>query len=169
MIVDCPILSTFFVSEQELLHAQLQKLVINAVINPLTVIFDCFNGELFHSARICTLIDGIIAEVSAVITAILSTTSQGQQPIDSPLLARFDPESLRKTVHVVGAKTAKNISSMRQDILAGRRTEIDYINGWVIKTGAEAGVECPVNARIVKLVKEGRGISEDEIDEVFQI
>ncbi|KAF2794799.1 2-dehydropantoate 2-reductase-like protein [Melanomma pulvis-pyrius CBS 109.77] len=166
-IVNCPILSTSFVSKQEFLHAQLQKLVINAVINPLTVIFDCFNGELFHSARICTLIDRIIAEVSVIIIAILSTTSQEQQTVGSPLLARFDPESLRTTVHAVGAKTAKNISSMRQDVLAGRRTEIDYINGWVIKTGAETGIECPVNARTVKLVKEGRGISEDEIDDVF--
>ena len=50
-------------------------------------------------------------------------------------------------------KTAKNKSSMLQDILKGKRTEIDYINLQIFKKGEEIGVPCPVNETLATLVK----------------
>ena len=42
---------------------------------------------------------------------------------------------------------------MLQDILRGKRTEIDYINGAIIGLGAEYGIETPFNSAVVSMVK----------------
>jgi 2-dehydropantoate 2-reductase len=44
-------------------------------------------------------------------------------------------------------------SSMWEDLEAGRTTEIDWINGEVVRLGAEHGVPTPVNARLVELIR----------------
>jgi 2-dehydropantoate 2-reductase len=83
-------------------------------------------------------------------------------------LARFSPEKLEKVISEVSVKTAENISSMRQDVRAERKTEIDYINGYIIARGAEHGIECPQHSRLVRLVKKKALISESQIPEIFQ-
>lgn len=45
-------------------------------------------------------------------------------------------------------------ASMLQDVEKGRPTEIDYMNGYVVKKGAELGIPTPLNAEMVRLVKE---------------
>lgn len=138
-ILAAPMLAASLVSPSELLQAQLQKLAINAIINPLTVIFDCSNGELFQSVAIHVLIQALISEISIVIRATITSRNEN---VDPAALAKFSPENLKKVISDVGAKTAKNISSMRQDVQAGRETEIDYINGYIAARGAEYGIEC---------------------------
>lgn len=150
---------------EELLHIQLQKLVVNAVINPLSSIFDCYNGELFQNGATLGLIDHVISEISAVVLAILD--SKGQLG-DAKTRARFSPGVLTEHVYSVGELTAQNISSMRQDMLAGRKTEIDYINGYVVNQGKRLGVDCPINAKIVEMIKDKRKISAAEIPNWFR-
>ncbi|KAI8939377.1 hypothetical protein NX059_003160 [Plenodomus lindquistii] len=167
-ITACPELSTSLVSPQHLLQTQLQKLTINAVINPLTVIFNCKNGQLFTNPAICSLISLQIHEIATVIQHILTSSSQNE-PVQPDVLAKFTPERLKEIVFDVGERTASNISSMRQDRLAGRTTEIEYINGWVVKKAGELGVQCPLNERIVRLVKDGKNVSSERIAEVFPL
>ncbi len=63
---------------------------------------------------------------------------------------QFDaPNEVRK----VAEMTANNRSSMLQDIEKGKRTEIDYINGAIVKKGEELGVKCTVNEVLWRLVK----------------
>lgn len=45
-------------------------------------------------------------------------------------------------------------SSMGQDVAKGRRTEIEYMNGFIVRQGDEAGVATPVNGAIVEVVKD---------------
>jgi len=45
--------------------------------------------------------------------------------------------------------TAAHRSSMRQDLEAGRRTEVDAIGGAIVRAGKRTGVPTPVNARLV--------------------
>ncbi|ORY10710.1 2-dehydropantoate 2-reductase-like protein [Clohesyomyces aquaticus] len=163
-IVECPELNASHVTHQQLLHIQLQKLAVNAVINPLTSIFGCLNGELFQSAAIRELINRVVAEISAVILVILS---QQNEPLDHILQERFSQSNLKEVVCEIGEQTAQNISSMRQDYLAGRKTEIDYINGYIVKKGTDLGVQCPANAMIVALVQNKRSIYEAQISDVF--
>jgi 2-dehydropantoate 2-reductase len=43
---------------------------------------------------------------------------------------------------------------MLQDVMRGRRTEIDYLNGYVVEQGQRVGVKTPFNQRIVQLFHE---------------
>ena len=43
--------------------------------------------------------------------------------------------------------------SMGQDVVKGRRTEIDWLNGFVVRRGAEIGMDAPANAAITEVVK----------------
>ena len=54
--------------------------------------------------------------------------------------------------------TREHRSSMLQDIMRGKRTEIDHINGAVVKLGAEQGIETPYNCAIVSMVKAREGL-----------
>lgn len=154
-----PILSASVVRTAELLQVQLEKLAINAVINPLTVIFDCLNGELFNRLPIRALIRGLLAEISSVLLSIIppSTTALVESPATE---ARFSTKGLAKTVEDAVLKTAQNISSMRQDVLAGRITEIHYINGYIVKRGTERRIDCRLNRALLQMVQEKHVIPE---------
>ena len=52
-----------------------------------------------------------------------------------------------------GYRASRNLSSMQQDLLKGRRTEIDFLNGAVVRLGAAYGVECPVNQALAAIIK----------------
>ena len=50
-------------------------------------------------------------------------------------------------------KNSVNISSMQQDILKGKKTEIGYLNGGVVELGRKYGIRCPVNEALVEIIK----------------
>jgi 2-dehydropantoate 2-reductase len=64
----------------------------------------------------------------------------------------FDIDFVKTIAEVFGAST--NIASMRQDLLKGKTTEIDFMNGAVVALGRRHGIECPVNAALVASSRE---------------
>jgi 2-dehydropantoate 2-reductase len=166
-LLNAPPLAAIVVPPGRLLHAQLEKLAINAIINPLTAMFDCFNGELFNRPPILALMRVLLTEISAVILSILRSANPGS--LDPSLESRFSGPVLEKVIADIGAKSARNISSMCQDVRAGRKTEIDYINGYITARGTEVGIDCRHNRTLVKLVKDRRVISEAQIPTAFQV
>lgn len=160
-IVQATALSAQEVSQPELLLLQLQKLVVNAMINPLTVIFNCRNGELFSRGPIIQVMRQLLREASQVIQSFPDIKS------DPVSISRFSEQRLEGTVLDVAKKTAKNTSSMLQDVRAGRETEIDYINGYIVKRGKQAGIDCTNNEKLVHMVKEVRVITENDVSEYF--
>ena len=56
-------------------------------------------------------------------------------------------------VYSVAEKTSGNTSSMLQDVLKGRMTEIDSINGYIIRLAKKHKIEVPVNEALYELVK----------------
>lgn len=113
------------------------KLFINVGINALTVIHDCSNGDLLTIPEAQQQMLAAIEETKAVATAekILVST-----PFED-------------TIGVCKA-TAKNISSMLQDVRKERKTEIEAINGEVVSLAQHHGLEAPMNAQLVQKVKE---------------
>lgn len=105
------------------------------MINPLTAILNCPNGELRHHQQ---EIMQICEEVAAVIEREGHHTSA---------------EDLRDYVMQVIDATAENISSMLQDIRALRHTEIDYINGFLLRRARAHGIAVPENTRLFEMVK----------------
>ncbi len=114
------------------------KLAINCAINPFTAVLDCPNGELprqeFFQHRIAPLCEEI---ASAMATTGLPVTAT----------------ELQTQVATVIQGTAQNISSMLQDVRAGRRTEIDAINGYLVSVCDQQDLPCPINRELVQLVK----------------
>ena len=56
---------------------------------------------------------------------------------------------------------------MRQDMLAGRSTEIDYINGYIIARGAQNGYKCDSNRALAQLIHDRTTVSDDVIPMFF--
>ena len=56
--------------------------------------------------------------------------------------------SLQKYVEQVVSDTAANKSSMLQDVLTQRHTEIDYLSGYVVRRGRALGIDCPANEEL---------------------
>lgn len=115
--------------------ASWQKLAVNCVINPLTVIWDCSNGDLLaHREQIVRLCE----EIATVMER------EGQHT---------SPDSLLDYVLAVIESTAGNTSSMLQDIRAERRTEIEYITGYLLRRARAQGIATPENSRLYELIK----------------
>ena len=120
--------------EQRLWH----KLAINAAINPFTALLSCRNGEILTNTDFNNRLPALCAEFVAVATA------HGR-----PFSAREIATDIRR----VARKTANNQSSMLQDILAGKRTEIDHINGFIAREGDRLAIPTPVNRDLTWAVK----------------
>ncbi|WP_416305254.1 ketopantoate reductase family protein [Neptunicella sp. SCSIO 80796] len=104
------------------------KLAINAAINPLTAIHSIPNGAL-QQATFAPTISAICAEIAAVMGKLgLPQTA----------------DKLQQQVYAVINASAQNFSSMNRDIAAGRPSEIDYINGYIIRQATQLGIEVPV-------------------------
>ena len=160
-IVRAPILAAREVSSVVLTQLQLEKLVINAMLNPLTAIFNLRNGELFTNSKITRLMRLLLTEASKVIRSLPELQD------DPAIQERFSATRLNAVVLDVAEKTAKNTSSMLQDVRAGRQTEIEYINGYIVRRGVQIGVDCSNNYKLVQLIKERCTISDEEIEQHF--
>jgi len=114
------------------------KGIINASINPLTAILGCQNGKLLKEGGVLDISHLACREAIAVAEGI-----GVQLPPGDPFL---------KVKEVMQA-TAKNRSSMLQDLEHGKRTEIDEINGEIVLRAGPIGVPVPVNRALWTLVR----------------
>jgi 2-dehydropantoate 2-reductase len=130
----------------DFLQLQAEKLAINATINPLSAMLNCRNGQLLQNAHTTSLAHLLIAEISQLIRSL--DELQGVADVQT----RFAPPRLEALVASVARRTRDNISSMLQDIRAGRPTEIEYINGYVVRRARDMGLQCPHNDTLLQLV-----------------
>ena len=114
------------------------KLVINVGINALTAINGQPNGKLLESVEAKAVMADLVAEAIAVAEA-----SGVRIAYDDPLAAVYD----------VAGRTGANRSSMLQDFDKGRETEIDFMNGAIVREAAAKGLDVPVNLTITRLIK----------------
>jgi 2-dehydropantoate 2-reductase len=118
---------------------QWRKVVFNAATNPVGALTGLTHGQVCEDLALRRLVSGLVDEGKAVAAA------QGIE-LDA------DPEELidyaSRPEVAYGHK-----ASMLQDVEARRATEIDYLNGGVVRFGREHGVPTPLNAAIVALVK----------------
>jgi 2-dehydropantoate 2-reductase len=114
------------------------KLIVNAAINAPATLLRVRNGDLPTGDAGKRLIHEIVEECLNIVKA------KGLKLIFD------DPE---KHVLAVCEGTAPNVNSMFQDVLAGRRTEIDFINGALATEGGRLGVPAPVNRTLALLIK----------------
>jgi 2-dehydropantoate 2-reductase len=114
------------------------KLAINTGINPLTAILRVPNGALNEIPHARSLMLAAAVETSRV------AASLGVQ---------LPGENIETMVGDVAIRTAKNHSSMLQDVLRGAPTEIDAICGAVVRHADTQGIDAPVNWTLWNMVR----------------
>jgi 2-dehydropantoate 2-reductase len=114
------------------------KLVINVGINALTAITRLKNGRLPQLNGTGQIMEAAVKEAVAVAKA---------KSINLPY-----PDPLGRVLEVCRA-TAGNIASMLQDVLKEKMTEVDFINGAIVREGWALGIPTPVNHTLTALVQ----------------
>lgn len=116
------------------------KALYSSSLNPLGAVIGCPYGELLKPSA-WKIITDIVSEAFFVAEAEgISLPGESAEGYLSYLRSEKIPP------------TAKHYSSMYQDIQSGRLTEIDYINGAIVKLGEKHKIPTPVNKTIVNLV-----------------
>lgn len=113
------------------------KAIINSCINPTAAILRVPNGALISNRTVARLLDAVCEECLRV------ATSEG---------VRLPTRDMNARVRAVCRETSENISSMLQDILRGRRTEINEITGEICARGARNGIPTPLNSALLAMV-----------------
>ena len=118
---------------------QWRKVIFNAATNPIGALTGLTHGRVCEDPALRKLVSGLVDEGKAVAAA------QG-------IVLDADPEELID--HAARPDVAyDHKASMLQDVEARRATEIDYLNGGIVRFGRELGVPTPLNEAILALVK----------------
>ena len=119
----------------DILREEWNKLVVNCVVNPLTAILKVRDNEI-AADNLKEIRHKIVEECVRVGKA------EG---------ISFKPFLEREIDHMILGYT--NYSSMYQDIFKRKKTEIDFLNGMIVKLGKEHGIPTSVNETLVGLIK----------------
>jgi len=120
------------------------KAVINSVINPITALCKVRNGKIIEIPELWKIAEELAKEGENVMKAL-----------------GFNIKNLIEEVKKVILATRNNKSSMLQDIERGKRTEIDFINGAIVKVAEQLGINVPYNKIMWLLIKGVEKIERD--------
>jgi len=146
------------VGSSELLSVHWSKLLVNCVVNPLTALINVRNGWLdawLHSdTAAAQLVRCVVREVVEVgrrhgVRFEFDGCGGAAGTVSEAVV-----EAAVLSVLAVVRATAGNVSSMASDVRAGRVTEVDGMNGEVVRLGERYGVETPYNRALWELVRE---------------
>jgi 2-dehydropantoate 2-reductase len=119
-----------------------QKFAVNCAVNALTVVHDCANGELLQRPAARQTLEALIDEIDSLLRALPEV----------PALP-----DLHTSVQEVLTATAANLSSTLQDARAGRPTELDHLNGYLLRLARCHGLAAPLNAQQLQAVAQRTG------------
>jgi 2-dehydropantoate 2-reductase len=117
--------------------AQWTKLIFNAATNPIGALTGLTHGRACEVEPLRRLITGLVDEGKAVADALgIVLDSDPDELVDHAAKVAYDHKA-----------------SMLQDVEAGRATEVDFLNGGIVRFGRETGVPTPLNQAIAALMK----------------
>lgn len=114
-----------------------RKLAVNGIINPLTALLRIQNGLLGQDDDLERVMRQVYSEIKQV-AELEGITSEFPQWTEIIAVIR---------------SSANNYSSMLQDVMQHRKTELDWITGFILQKGKSHQLELPVNELIYRLVK----------------
>ncbi len=162
--------------------AKYSKLLINACITTMGAVSGLTLGEMlsypqFRAIFRRILFEGVevakrkgikLEKISGV--SIHKLAASKREIENKPCLSKYYKDLIIK---IIGRKYKNLKSSSLQSLERGRKTEVDFINGIIVKYGRETGFETPVNKKIVSMVHEieegKRSISIENLKELIQI
>ena len=122
---------------EDIRKSKWEKMCWNCVFNPLTVVIDDKVAKALDHPEMAGVIRQIVGEVAAVSAAV-----------KVPLALDMAEKVVKWTQELRDIHT-----SMYDDWKAKRQTEIDYLNGYIVRVGRELGIPTPVNEALTAMVK----------------
>jgi len=122
------------------------KLVVNCAFNALSAVADISYGPMLE-------IEGTRDVVTSAVTEAIAVARACGVSLPEDMLAR---------ILNIPAAMPNQKSSTAQDLLRGKPSEIDFLNGYVVRKGAELGIATPTNQALqvmVKLAQRGKEMS----------
>ncbi len=116
-----------------------KKLLVNIGINPLTALTGLRNGQILDHPEILQIQEMAVREAFEILRL-------------AGIDLHMDLDTCLETVRTVCKKTSKNRSSMLQDRMNRRQTEIEFITGAILKIAGRLGMQAPVNEVLTNLV-----------------
>lgn len=113
------------------------KLITNCAYNALSAVAELPYGPLLKLEGVTEVMKNVIDECSAVARA----------------LGISIPANVRETTLALAGTMPGQYSSTAQDLARGRPSEIDYLNGYVVRKGAELAIPTPTNLALQVMVK----------------
>ncbi len=114
------------------------KLLANAAICPLGTILHAKNGEILKRPSFVRIFNAILDEGIVLANQLLPEEDFSASP-----------DFIKEVIN----KTQDNKCSMLQDVERGRRTEIDFINGFIARESQAYGMKAPVNSAITDIIR----------------
>ncbi len=142
------------------------KLAVNCMVNPMAGITGISSAEVRRNEATRGLIIKAAAEAVRVATAM----GVEVEPINGiPAQAYLEADSGEGLEYVetelghAAGERGEGLPSLLQDLKKGRRTEIDYLNGYVVEKGNRVGIKTPVNGALAATVRriEGEKLTPD--------
>ena len=113
------------------------KLIVNCAYNAISAISRMPYGQMVEGDGVPAVMDDVVMECLAVAKAA----------------GVIVPGDVRASVPGIARAMKEQFSSTAQDLMRGKPTEIDHLNGYVVRKGAALGVPTPVNRVLHSLVK----------------
>ncbi|HPJ40625.1 MAG TPA: 2-dehydropantoate 2-reductase [Spirochaetota bacterium] len=151
------------------------KLIINSCITSLGAVCGLFLGEMLSQKKIRNIFIQIMVEAMDVADAMgLNVETYGGKLNyytfieGTGLLKRLKRHLI---IRIIGFKYRRLKSSMLQSLERGKKTEIDYMNGYICEQGRKSRIPTPVNDIVVRMIKEieagNRAISRENFNDPF--
>jgi 2-dehydropantoate 2-reductase len=121
---------------KDIRRSKWEKMCWNCVFNPITVLINDQVAKALDNPDMMKVIRQIVGEVTAVSAAM-----------KVPLPSDMADKVVKWTQEIRDIHT-----SMYDDWKAGRPTEIDYLNGFIVRQGREFGIPTPVNEALTALI-----------------
>jgi 2-dehydropantoate 2-reductase len=113
------------------------KLIVNCAYNALSAVAQLPYGHLIE-------VDGAVDVLRDVVCECIDVAGR---------LGVSVPEDILETVLGIAASMPSQYSSTAQDLARGKTTEIDYLNGYVVRKAAELSIAMPANRALLVMVK----------------
>lgn len=134
-------------ASHDVLAAIWRKAALNSVLNTYCTILDCNIGEFGQLPDHDAMIDGVLSEFSQI--AAKQHVHFDAADTKQLIVAQFPDD-----------KNGLHYPSMHQDMAKGRKTEIDFLNGYIAKVGAREHIATPINAMLTALVHSKEKLNE---------
>ncbi|KAF7960508.1 hypothetical protein EAE96_000188 [Botrytis aclada] len=153
-----PDLKAIGLNYSDFMKFHLEYIVVNSVIGPLSVIFDCSNDQLMYNYQASQTMKSLLWEISYVVRSLpeLATVAN--------LNKRFGNRRLMSMIHSVLSRSGKNDTSMLHNVRSGMKTDVDFYNGYLARRAKELNIPFSSNELVISMVKAKQAMKSREMN-----